>query len=734
MSAGYDGTIRINTKIDQTGADKGISKLSGSFKKLGVILMGVFTVKKIIDFGKKSYEAFKIANQAGEKLASAMRSNLNATDSMIQSIKDLTSVEQGLGVVEDDVQKAGLAVLSTFVKTTDSLKTLLPAMNNLIAFQYGMDATAESADAIAKAMGRAVGTGELTALTRMGIVFDEATQKAFKLANETGRVSMLSEGITKKIGDINYSLANTDLGRQQQLKNIWGDVQEVFGEAIVKFGVLFIPMLQKAVSVMDTLGKYLVGIADAFQEVFASDIGESKLSSTAIDASKAQEKLASSIEETNEAVEAGLAGFDKLNVLQEAVASENVEVAGVELGGVVVGEGTDISPDIKNTIEILKDQVMPIIEELKSMLGSVGGVLLNLWDSVIKPLSLSIVTDVLPVIKSIFDNLSKLFEDLKPYIQNIEGFLSSIISNIMNILNGFVIFISGVLSGDIEKAFGGINDIMDGFLNGVKNMYYAVLTTIQTLLKNWGIDIDLKGIMDSANAVIEGFKKSLKGIIDFIKGVFTGDWEMAWGGIKDCFIGIWDSIKGYAKLLWEELEAIFNSFMDSTGFIDKWNGFWNKFKNGFIDVWSQIVDFGKSMLNNLIWAIESGLNRITSGINVMTSGLSEAWVWAGIPPIPPIPSVQIPRLAEGGVIQPNNEFLALLGDQKSGINIETPLKTMVEAFREAMHTDHNNNNNNQNNNATIVMDGRVVGEIILPYIDNARRNIGKSLIVDRGIL
>ena len=44
----------------------------------------------------------------------------------------------------------------------------------------------------------------------------------------------------------------------------------------------------------------------------------------------------------------------------------------------------------------------------------------------------------------------------------------------------------------------------------------------------------------------------------------------------------------------------------------------------------------------------------------------------------------IPRLAQGAVIPPNREFLAVLGDQKQGTNIETPLSTMVQAFKQAL--------------------------------------------------
>lgn len=140
------------------------------------------------------------------------------------------------------------------------------------------------------------------------------------------------------------------------------------------------------------------------------------------------------------------------------------------------------------------------------------------------------------------------------------------------------------------------------------------------------------------------------------------------------------------------------------------------------------MDIGKTAINGLASAFEKGLNGIIWFINKITSGLSEAWTWAGIPAIPAIPEVSIPRLANGAVIQPNNEFLAILGDQRSGVNIETPLATMVEAFKQALSESGITTSNNSPVKATITLDGRVLGELMLPYYNAAQRNRGTSFV------
>ena len=126
---------------------------------------------------------------------------------------------------------------------------------------------------------------------------------------------------------------------------------------------------------------------------------------------------------------------------------------------------------------------------------------------------------------------------------------------------------------------------------------------------------------------MSGFIDILSGVITFITGVFTGDWERAWNGLADIFKGIWNACVSYLEL---------------------------------------VINSGIELINGLI----NGVNNITDNI--------------GIPSIPNIPEVNIPRLATGAVIPPNAPFMAMLGDQKHGTNIEAPLDTIKQAVREVV--------------------------------------------------
>ncbi|MCD8265561.1 MAG: hypothetical protein LUC33_00250 [Prevotellaceae bacterium] len=172
--------------------------------------------------------AYAVQEAAETKLATVMTNRMKATDSEIQSIKDLAAAQQSLGVIGDEVQLSGAQQMATFLCTTDSIKTLLPAMNDLIAQQDGLNATTGDAETIAKAMGKAM-EGSTTSLERMGITFTDAQKSVMQYGDESERAAMLCSVIEQNVGGMNAQLAQTDSGRQAQLANQLSDIKEKVG-------------------------------------------------------------------------------------------------------------------------------------------------------------------------------------------------------------------------------------------------------------------------------------------------------------------------------------------------------------------------------------------------------------------------------------------------------------------------------------------------------------------------
>lgn len=233
------------------------------------------------------------------------------------------------------------------------------------------------------------------------------------------------------------------------------------------------------------------------------------------------------------------------------------------------------------------------------------------------------------------------------------GHGEELIAGMEQFLQGFIDFFVGIFTGDIERAIGGLENIFSGLktaigaiLDGIRDFFLAFLDWIdeKTNGKLHGIiDAAKKFVIDAFDSIktgvgmfLDSVKEIFLGLIDFFTGIFALDFDKAWQGIVKIFDGI------CGKLL-----------------------------SPFVTIINLIID----ALNVLI----RGMNKISfdapdwvPGIGGKTFGIN----------IKEIPKVQPPRLATGAVIPPNREFMAVLGDQRHGNNIEAPEDLIRQIVRE----------------------------------------------------
>lgn len=202
------------------------------------------------------------------QLTTVMRQRMNATDAEIDSIKQLASEQQKLGVVSDEVQLAGAQQVATFLKEKSSIDTLLPAMNNLLAQQHGVNSTTNDAVSVANLMGKAM-QGQVSALTRVGITFSEAEAQVLKYGTESERAAVLAQVITNNVGDMNAQLAATDSGKQAQLANKIGDIKEQLG-ALANGAMPFVMIASSTITALSSITTLTAGIKTLTTTVYAS--------------------------------------------------------------------------------------------------------------------------------------------------------------------------------------------------------------------------------------------------------------------------------------------------------------------------------------------------------------------------------------------------------------------------------------------------------------------------------
>lgn len=186
---------------------------------------GIYAGSKLIEMSEKQA-------QAEQKLVEIYRTRMGVDKKAAQSTMELASAQQKLGVVGDEVQLAGAQQLATYAKYPSTVNTLLPAMNNLLVQQKGLNATQEDATGLANLFGKAM-MGQTGALKRAGISFTDAQAEILKTGTEEERAAMLAEVVTQNVGKMNEEFAKTDAGKIQQAKNALGDMGEEIGAVLL---------------------------------------------------------------------------------------------------------------------------------------------------------------------------------------------------------------------------------------------------------------------------------------------------------------------------------------------------------------------------------------------------------------------------------------------------------------------------------------------------------------------
>ena len=213
-------------------------------------------------------DAYAVQEVAETKLATVMQQRMGATDAEIQSIKELASAQQEIGVIGDEVQLSGAQQIATFLNEKASLETLIPAMNNLLAQQKGLNASTGDAVSVGNMLGKVM-MGEVGALKEVGITFSEAEANVLKYGTEQERAAMLAQVIQNNVGNMNAELAATDSGKQQQLVNTLGDMKEQIG-GLVNGALPFVTMAAQASQALAAVSTLIAGIKTLTTTLYAS--------------------------------------------------------------------------------------------------------------------------------------------------------------------------------------------------------------------------------------------------------------------------------------------------------------------------------------------------------------------------------------------------------------------------------------------------------------------------------
>lgn len=245
-----------------------LQSMAGS--TLGKMAIGYFSVTGVIGQYRKAIEESNFAIEQQTKLYATLRGQ-SFEDSQIQNIIDYTSVLQEVGVVSDDVTMAGVQQLATYNLTEESLKTLIPAMQDVLVQQKGLKGTGQDAVGVANLLAKGL-LGQTGILQKAGITLTEYQEKMIKTGKQEEKVASLVEAVTMNVGYQNKEFLKTPEGKITSAQNRISDMYEYWGTLVRDTRADFWALVaDNAEGIKDIVAKVFKGgsaFVDTFMGVF----------------------------------------------------------------------------------------------------------------------------------------------------------------------------------------------------------------------------------------------------------------------------------------------------------------------------------------------------------------------------------------------------------------------------------------------------------------------------------
>lgn len=528
-----------------------------SIAKWAAIGFGALTAAAGV-FIKQSIDAAKDKLKADKLLETNLMKEANASKEHIKMLKDEASALQDVGVVGDDVAVAGASRLAVFKMNADQIKKTMPILDDMIAYDKGLNGTQEDAIAIGELYGKAI-NGKVNALKKYGVVLTANEEKLFKVMSTEQRIEFINKKLEKSIGGTNKALRETDEGKIVAMKGAWGDMQAELGKKLIpQLGAIAEWFHSKIPSIQD----FILSLADKVEELVTR--AEPYIAQIKDMFGKIFEKVKPALEETWQIL--SNAGTVAIDIAQGIINNwDRISPIVYTLVGAITAY--NIATTIRNNKELIYAGIMktkmaldtaqailtgqltikqwalnaamnanPIGLVIGAIAVLVGGIwlLCKNWDLVKKKtMELWAKLDNNPLGK-VLKFIIKFGNPIGGLI-NLFLFFKRVITENWDTIKGFGEYIWNGLVG----AFNYVKDVISGVCSVVGGIFTAI----------WD------GVIEALGKLKEGFNK----VTDFITGVF---------------MSAWDSLMNALDIILHPIETAKKAF---DGLIDKLK-FWNNTK------------------------------------------------------------------------------------------------------------------------------------------------------------
>lgn len=578
MARQADGSIVIDTRIDQAGLKKGISGISTSLKGITKLVAVAFSVKVIYNFTKACIQAASDL----EEVQNVVDTVFGESSAIIDNFAKNAVKSLGLSELSAKKYASTMGAMLKSMKLSD--KQVLVMSQNMTALAGDMASFYNLSGDEAFNKIRAGISGETEPLKQLGINMSVANMEAYALSQGIDKSYNSMTQAEQAILRYNYLLDVTGdaQGDFARTSGNWANQVRVLSEQWNTFksvlGSSFIQVLTPVIQALNMIMGKLILAGQYFQRFIYMITGVKPETKAA---SKAVESLGGSLDDatkkakkTEKALK-GLQSFDKLNVLDSGSGSDSDSDSG-GAGGMAINDAYDFS-DITTATDALDgafEEILANVSELWSLfwtdlgdtineysqpiIDGVVGLFNSVWTEGVDPLIQQITKcwrDFTGILLELWKKYGKdILDDLGEFVVKTIELFQSIWDNVLEpIITPFLETLDWLWDKHLKGTIQNIGEFIAELIDGALQIYNKFIQPIvkwllEKLAPAWSfLTTTVIGLLGSMfgfiSDIVSSITRILTGLIKFITGVFTGDWKKAWTGVKDIFKGIFDMFK-----------------------------------------------------------------------------------------------------------------------------------------------------------------------------------------------
>lgn len=629
------------------------------------------------------------------KLENNAKKAANNVDKAAQKVATLRQQLEELQAVAENEKKTR----STGTVSQETGEAIQKTTQQLKMAQLTLESSQIAQEKASAAVSEYVGKQRLAALTTQNVSeqFKKFTKRIAGLAKRVFIFTM----ITKALRTMRKMLLST-IGADKQMST---SLAQIRGNLISAFAPIYNYILPAIRTLLAWLAKLTAVVSVFINSLFGKTASQADASAKALYNQASATKAAG---DAAEKTKKQLSGLDEMNRWESKDSSG---------GG---GGSSGIAPkfDLSDQVDTEKiGKIAAVVRELSPYVAAVAAgfaawkigkkFLGNL--SKAKQLALAVAGTVLMAINVVdmlknginFDNLTGYIIGAAAAVTGL-GLAFGVLGGAITAIVAGVVLLGVAIRDVIKNGFnsknltaitvalltiGGAIAIITGAW--IPLLIAAIAAVVVWIVAKWTSIKDW--ISKTISSIDAAFEQHLANVEEGVAAAV--DWVIEkWTAVKDWFSGLWEKVSSGAVAAWDGIKSAFKSVPE--WFQSKFRDAWQKVKDVFSTggrIWSGIKEGIESTFHTVVNAIIRGMNTIIAvpfnKINSMLNTIRNAH-FLGISPfqnmwgVNPLPVPQIPMLARGAVIPANRQFLAVLGDQRNGNNLEAPESLLRQIVRE----------------------------------------------------